>query len=188
MIVTSVLTSPHDPIVRRFFFLLCPLLLEIATLFLVLAYPMGCWPGLMRATRLTELYGIDARDLTSAGMKRWSTNSGYWTAYWRGAAFGFALATVGVGIGWATSSTGFPTGFVALGGAVVIASGGLSGKAWVVRQLVAERVVASVEKAPKRIQPSVLSSCEHDFVDQDEMSNNDPRHLRCSKCGEDRVG
>ncbi len=33
-----------------------------------------------------------------------------------------------------------------------------------------------------------LSSCDHDFIDQDEMSNNDPRHLRCSKCGEDRFG
>jgi hypothetical protein len=36
--------------------------------------------------------------------------------------------------------------------------------------------------------PWPVSSCDHDFVDRDEMSNNDPRHLRCSKCGEDRYG
>jgi hypothetical protein len=40
---------------------------------------------------------------------------------------------------------------------------------------------------PER-EPLTLSSCDHDWVDQDEMLNYDPRNLRCSKCGEDRYG
>jgi hypothetical protein len=37
-------------------------------------------------------------------------------------------------------------------------------------------------------EPWPVSSCDHDWVDQDEMSHHDPIHIRCSRCGEHRWG
>jgi hypothetical protein len=47
---------------------------------LILAYPMGCWPGFMRARKLAELYGIDAEEMSNQAMRRQMLHAGYWLA------------------------------------------------------------------------------------------------------------
>jgi hypothetical protein len=74
--------------------------------------------------------------------------------------------------------------FAAAGGLIAACGAGMVALA---RRKGRPAVEAPPFELPRR-DPRPISACDHDFVDQDEMSNNDPRHLRCSKCGEDRYG
>jgi hypothetical protein len=47
-----------------------------------------------------------------------------------------------------------------------------------------EECAAPREAESHSKEPRQLSSCDHDWVDRDELLNYDPKLLRCSKCGE----
>ncbi len=120
------------------FALILPVLV-MAGACLTLAYPMGCWPGFMRSRRVSELYGIDASGASNRGMRRWMARRAYWAAFAGGAAVGFAFVAPWFFTAWATSRKGFPEGFFFPALLMVVYAGGFAARAWVVRQLVAER-------------------------------------------------
>ena len=109
---------------------------------LTLAYPMGCWPGFMRWKRLSELYGIDPGSGSNKGMRRWMNRRAFWTSFAKGAAVGLAFIGPWFLTIWATSRKGFPEGYFFPALLMIVYCGGFAAKARVVRQLVAERVVA----------------------------------------------
>ena len=111
--------------------------LVVAGTCLTLAYPMGCWPGFLRSRTLAALYGIDARDLTNQGMRRWMPSRSYWAAFARGTAVAFVFVGPWFFATWATSRRGFPEGYFFPSLLMLAYAGGLAGKAWVVRRLVA---------------------------------------------------
>jgi hypothetical protein len=116
--------------------------LAMAGACLTLASPLGCWPGFMRAKRLAELYGIDTGSVSNKGMRRWMSRRGFWIAFAKGASVGLAFVGPWFLTAWATSRKGFPEGYFFPALLMIAYSGGLAAKAWVVRQLAAERVIA----------------------------------------------
>jgi hypothetical protein len=101
------------------------------------------------------------------------------------AVFRAKLAIAGVGAVWAGIA------FMASGIEGAILRGGLIAACGAL-------LLGLVSRAPKgkpdegatpRLRPPLehLSSCEHDWVDQDKMSNHDPRRLQCTRCGEERL-
>ncbi len=117
--------------------------LAMAGACVTLAYPLRCWPGFMRSKRLSELYGIDAGSMSNKGMRRWMTRRAYWTAFAKGAAVGLAFVGPWFLTAWATSRKGYPEGYFFPSLLMITYCGGLAAKAWVVRQLVAQRLVES---------------------------------------------
>jgi hypothetical protein len=109
---------------------------------LTLAYPMGCWLGFMRWKRLSELYGIDASNASNKGMRRWMSRGAFWIAFLKGGAVGLAFIGPWFLTVWLTSRKGFPEGFFFPALLMIVYCGGFSAKAWVVRQLMDERIVA----------------------------------------------
>ncbi len=119
-------------------------LLAVGGAAFTLAYPFGAWPGMIRASRLHELYGIDPQALSNEAMRARMKTSGYWAVFLKGAGVAFAFILPWILIQRAISGH-FASGFVFPGLMVVGFAGGVSLRAWVVRGLVEKPETAPVE-------------------------------------------
>jgi hypothetical protein len=73
------------------------------------------------------------------------------------------------------------------GGLMAACGAGLIGIACLCfRERTIEEAAAPEKVVTPGMEPEPPSSCDHDWVDQDEMLNYDPKYFRCSKCGEGR--
>jgi hypothetical protein len=109
-----------------------------------LAYPFGAWPGMIHASRLRELYGIDPQALSNEAMRARIKTSGYWAAFAKGAGVAFAFVLPWILIQRAISGH-FSGGTIFPGLIALINAGGISVRAWVVRGLVEKPETAPVE-------------------------------------------